>query len=101
MNCGSMRLNFERSSPDAGCCRPIAKMRDPMDRSHRLTDGTRLWIFMRLLQLDSLMTSYTDARPEDGLFVPLPSPSRQLDAVGDNGLIQARLGRDGRYVRFG
>src|SRR5262245_33581898 len=45
---------------------------------------------MRLLQLDSLMTCYTDARPEDGLFVPLPSLSRQLDAVGDNGqLIQS------------
>ena len=28
------------------------------------------------------MTSYTDARPEDGIFVPLPSPSRRLDAVG-------------------
>jgi hypothetical protein len=24
---------------------------------------------MRLLQLDSLVTSYTDARPEGGLFV--------------------------------
>src|SRR4051812_38265411 len=45
---------------------------------------------MRLLQLDSLMTSYTDARPEDGRYVPLPSPSRQVDAVGDNGqLIQS------------
>src|SRR5437763_1147958 len=45
---------------------------------------------MRLLQLDSLMTSYTEARPEDGLFVPLPRRSRQLDAVGDNGqLIQS------------
>src|SRR5690349_12864220 len=72
MNCGSMRLNFEKSAPDAGCCRPNAKMRDPMDRSRRLTDGTR-WMFMRLLQLDSLMTSYT---PDNGLLVPLPRATR-------------------------
>jgi hypothetical protein len=38
MNCGSMRLNFERSALDAW---PTANMRVPMDRSQRLTDGTR------------------------------------------------------------
>src|SRR5690348_10552168 len=38
------------------------------------------------------MTSYTDARPEGGLFVPLPRSSRQFDAVGDNGqLVQSSL----------
>ena len=39
----SMRLNFERSAPDActGCCSPAANMRDPMARRRRLTDGTR------------------------------------------------------------
>src|SRR6185436_1041717 len=31
---------------------------------------------MRLLQLDDLMTSYTKARPEAGLFVRLPRSSR-------------------------
>jgi hypothetical protein len=31
---------------------------------------------MRLLQLDDLMTSYTNARPEAGLFVRLPRSSR-------------------------
>src|ERR1043165_8443749 len=36
-------------------------MRDPMDRSQRLTDGTRWRTFMRLLRLDDLMTSYTNA----------------------------------------
>jgi hypothetical protein len=44
-------------------------MRDPMDRSQRLTDGTRWRTFMRLLQLDDMMTSYTNARPEAGLLV--------------------------------
>jgi hypothetical protein len=37
-------------------------MRDPMDRSQRLTDGTRWRTFMRLLLFDDLMTSYTNAR---------------------------------------
>jgi hypothetical protein len=37
MNCGSMRLNFERSALDAW---PTANKRDPIDRSQRLTDGT-------------------------------------------------------------
>jgi hypothetical protein len=73
MNCGSMRLNFERSTPDAW---PTANMRDPVDRSQRLTDRTRWWIFMRLLQLDDLMTSYTNVRPEAGLFARLPRSSR-------------------------
>jgi len=44
-------------------------MRDPMDRSQRLTDGTRWRIFMRLLPLDDMMTSYTNARPEADLLV--------------------------------
>jgi hypothetical protein len=44
-------------------------MRDPMDRSQRLTDGTRWRTFMRLLRLDDLMTSYTNARPGAGLLV--------------------------------
>jgi hypothetical protein len=39
-------------------------MRDAMDRSRRLTDGTRWRTFMRLLLFDDLMTSYTNARPE-------------------------------------
>jgi hypothetical protein len=40
-----------------------------MGRSQRLTDGTRWRTFMRLLQLDDMMTSYTNARPEAGLLV--------------------------------
>jgi hypothetical protein len=44
-------------------------MRDPMERSQRLTDGTRWRTFMRLLRLDDLMTSYTNARPGAGLLV--------------------------------
>jgi hypothetical protein len=44
-------------------------MRDPINRSQRLTDGTRWRTFMRLLQLDDMMTSYTNARPEAGLLV--------------------------------
>jgi hypothetical protein len=38
MNCGSMRLNFERSAPEAWAA---AKRRGPRDRSQRLTDGRR------------------------------------------------------------
>jgi hypothetical protein len=44
-------------------------MRDPMDRSRRLKDGTRWRTFMRLLRLDDMMTSYTKARPGAGLLV--------------------------------
>jgi len=33
-------------------------------------------MFMRLLQLDDLMTSYTNTCPEAGLFVRLPRSSR-------------------------
>src|SRR5215471_7879853 len=44
-------------------------MRDPMDRSRRLTDGTRWRTFMRLLRLDDLMTSYTNASPGVGLLM--------------------------------
>src|SRR6266436_6057783 len=36
-------------------------MRDPMERSQRLTDGTRWRTFMRLLRLEDLMASYTNA----------------------------------------
>jgi hypothetical protein len=39
-----------------------------MDRSRRLTDGTRWRTFMRLLGLDDLKTSYTNARPGAGLL---------------------------------
>jgi hypothetical protein len=38
MNCGSMRLNVERSALDAW---PTANIRDTRDKSQRLTDGTR------------------------------------------------------------
>jgi len=44
-------------------------MRDPMDRSQRLTDGTRWRTFMRLLLLNDLIISYTNARPGAGLLV--------------------------------
>src|SRR5579864_5444289 len=44
-------------------------MRNPMDSSQRLTDGTRWRTFMRLLLLDDLITSYTHARPGVGLLV--------------------------------
>ena len=40
-----------------------------MGRSQRLTDGKRWRIFMRLLLLDELITSYTNARPGAGLLV--------------------------------
>jgi len=43
-------------------------MRNPIDRSQRLTDGTRWWTFIGLL-LDDLITSYTNARPGAGLRV--------------------------------
>jgi hypothetical protein len=42
-------------------------MREPRDKSQRLTDGTRLRTFMRLLLLDDLMTSYTNASQKPGL----------------------------------
>jgi hypothetical protein len=45
-------------------------MRDPIDRTQRLTDGTRWRTFMRLLRLDDLLTSYTQsACPGAGLLV--------------------------------
>ena len=40
-----------------------------MHRSRRLTDGTRWRTFMRLLRLDDLMTSYTNAPPRSCLLV--------------------------------
>jgi hypothetical protein len=44
-----------------------------MDRSQRLTDGTRWRTFMRLLLLDDLITAYTNARPGAGLLVVDPT----------------------------
>ena len=40
-----------------------------MDRSRRLKEDTRWRTFMRLLRLDDLMTSYTNARLGAGLLV--------------------------------
>jgi hypothetical protein len=59
-------------------------MRDPMDRSQRLTDGTRWRTFMRLLLLDDLITSYTNARPGAGLLVV------DLDLGTASGLLTSR-----------
>jgi hypothetical protein len=59
-------------------------MRDPMDRSQRLTDGTRWRTFMRLLLLDDLITSYTNARPGAGLLVV------DLDLGTASGLLASR-----------
>jgi hypothetical protein len=59
-------------------------MRDPMDRSRRLTDGTRWRTFMRLLRLDDMMTSYTNARPGAGLLVV------DLDLGAASGLLASR-----------
>ena len=50
-----------------------------MDRNWRLTDGTRWRIFMRLLRLDDLMTSYTNARPGAGLLVCLVASPLVVD----------------------
>jgi hypothetical protein len=59
-------------------------MRDPMDRSQRLTDGTRWRTFIRLLLLDDLITSYTKARPGAGLLVV------DLDLGTASGLLASR-----------
>jgi len=59
-------------------------MRDPKDRSRRLTDGTRWRTFIRLLRLDDLMTSYTNARPGVGLLV------LDLDLGTASGLLASR-----------
>jgi hypothetical protein len=59
-------------------------MRDPMDRSQRLTDGTRWRTFMRLLRLDDIKTSYTNARPGAGLLVV------DLDLGTASGLLASR-----------
>jgi hypothetical protein len=59
-------------------------MRYPMDRSQRLTDGTRWRTFMRLLLLDDLITSYTHARPGAGLLV------EDLDLGTASGLLASR-----------
>jgi hypothetical protein len=55
-----------------------------MDRSRRLTDGTRWRTFIRFLRLDDLMTSYTNARPEAGLLVV------DLDLSTASGLLASR-----------
>jgi len=59
-------------------------MRDPKDRSRRLTDGTRWRTFIRLLRLDDLLTSYTNARPGAGLLVV------DLDLGAASGLLTSR-----------
>jgi hypothetical protein len=59
-------------------------MRDTMDRSQRLTDGTRWRTFMRLLLLDDLITSYTNACPGAGLLVV------DLDLGTASGLLASR-----------
>jgi hypothetical protein len=59
-------------------------MRHPTDRSGRLTDGTRWRTFMRLLLLDDLITSYTNARPGAGLLVV------DLDLGTASGLLASR-----------
>jgi hypothetical protein len=59
-------------------------MRDPTERSRRLTDGTRWRTFMRLLQLEDLMTSYTNARPGTVLLVV------DLDLGSASGLLASR-----------
>ena len=51
-----------------------------MDRSQRLTDGTRWRTFMRLLRLDDLMTSYTNAHPGAGLLVVISTSARPQDS---------------------
>ena len=72
-----------------------------MDRSRRLTDGTRWRTFMRLLRLDDMMTSYTNARPGAGLagtrsphrWSLMPSESRgqsclQMDWFSGDGVAE-------------
>jgi hypothetical protein len=55
-----------------------------MDRSRRLTDGTRWRTFMRLLRLDDLMTFYIHARPGASLLVV------DLDLGTASGLLASR-----------
>jgi hypothetical protein len=43
-------------------------MRDPMDSRQRLTDSARWRTFMRLLLLNDLITSYTNARSGAGVL---------------------------------
>ena len=57
-----------------------------MDRSQRLTDGTKRRTCMRFLLLDDLMTSYTNARPGAGLrVVDLDLPVRAVGEWKSNG----------------
>jgi len=59
-------------------------MRDPKDRSRRLTDGTRWRTFIGLLRLDDLITSYTNVRPGACLLVV------DLDLGTASGLLASR-----------
>jgi hypothetical protein len=54
-----------------------------MNRSRRLTDGTRR-TFMRLLRLDDLIAFYNNARPGAGLLVV------DLDLGTASGLLASR-----------
>src|SRR5262249_10831777 len=58
-------------------------MRDPKDRSRRLTDGTRWRTFIRFLRWDDLMTSYTNELPGAGLVL-------DLDLATASGLLASR-----------
>ena len=56
-----------------------------MDRSRRLTDGTRWRTFMQLLRLDDLMASYTNAGAPE-----LASSVVDLDLSTASGLFASR-----------
>jgi hypothetical protein len=64
-------------------------MRDPMARSRRLTDGTRWQTFMRLLLLDDLMASYTNAGAPE-LASSVASSVVDLDLSTASGLLASR-----------
>jgi hypothetical protein len=73
-------------------------MRDPMARSRRLTDGTRWRTFMRLLRLDDLMASYTNAgAPElaSSWWISTSARLRRADEreIGSGGPVKAVLKR--------
>src|SRR5487761_2663093 len=55
-----------------------------MGRTQRLTDGTRWRTFMRLLRLDDLMTSYTNASPRSWCFAVDPGTASGLIASSQN-----------------
>jgi hypothetical protein len=56
-------------------------MRNPVERTRRLRDGTSWRTFMRLLRLDDLMTSYTHARP---IAIPEKSVFRLISRIIGN-----------------